>query len=53
MDIFRDDSGRFHLLELLAELGARFGVRVQASGHLLCLNIGLDNGMAVAGYSLP
>ena len=28
--IFRDDSDRFHLLELLAELGERFGARVHA-----------------------
>ncbi len=28
--IFRDDSDRFHLLELLAELGERFGTRVHA-----------------------
>jgi REP element-mobilizing transposase RayT len=28
--IFRDDSDRFHFLELLAGLGGRFGVRVHA-----------------------
>ncbi len=29
-DIFRDDSDRFRFLELLAELGGRFGARVHA-----------------------
>ena len=29
-DIFRDDTDRFHFLELLAELGEQFGVRVHA-----------------------
>lgn len=29
-DIFRDDSDRFHFLELLSELRERFGVRVHA-----------------------
>ena len=29
-DIFRDDSDRFHFLELLGELSERFGVRVHA-----------------------
>lgn len=29
-NIFRDDSDRFHLLELLSELGPRFGSRIHA-----------------------
>jgi putative transposase len=29
-DIFRDDTDRFHFLELLSELGERFGARVHA-----------------------
>src|SRR5271165_3864766 len=29
-DIFRDDTDRFHFLELLSELGGRFGVRIHA-----------------------
>ena len=29
-NIFRDDSDRFHLLELFSELGPRFGSRVHA-----------------------
>jgi hypothetical protein len=28
--VSRDDAGRFHFLELLSELGERFGVRVHA-----------------------
>jgi REP element-mobilizing transposase RayT len=29
-DIFRDDIDRFHFLELLGELGQRFGMRVHS-----------------------
>ena len=29
-DIFRDDPDRFHFLELLSEIGERFGARVHA-----------------------
>jgi putative transposase len=34
--VFRDDSDRFHFLELLADLGGRFGVRIHA--HVLMEN---------------
>jgi putative transposase len=30
--IYRDDSNRFHFLELLSEMPARFGVRLHAYG---------------------
>jgi hypothetical protein len=45
--IFRDDTDRFHLLELLGELGERFGARVHAYVLIMSSYPGY------AGYSQP